>query len=452
MRVVIAGVGEVGYHVVETLFREGVELTALDTQENLLENLEREFHLTTFLGSATDALLLEKARVGEADLFLAVTNHDETNVIACMMAAEMGAKRKIARIKSIDLGMETAMADSPNLGIDLIINPFEVAAEHLTSMVKHPQVTDYNRFLSDRVLLVRFRLEAGCPLVNEKVSTFGQVSGIPQTLMALVQRGGVSQIPHGEYVLQAGDQVYFFCERHQLKRLSHYLGFHTKPGQRIFINGGGNIGYALARRLEKEFEDVRVLEISAARCQYLSQVLDRALVLNMDGTDADLLALEGIGDVDYFISTTQREDVNMVSAMMAHRLGVKKTIALVAQPEFLPIVQENPMISAAFCPRLLTARKLMLYVQGLNLLSFFAFPNSDIEVLELQVPAGCQALKGTISTFPLPTGVLVGAVARGERIFIPRGNDELLEGDRILVIQHRNNRAATKEFFMEESA
>ena len=179
LRVVIAGAGEVGYHVTGSLYREGVEIAAIDSDPGVLERLRQEFNITTFLGTATDTETLTQAEVGRADLFLAITNYDETNIIACLMAAEAGAAKRIARVKSIVFGEGSSVSDRTYLGIDLIINPYEVAAEHLANLVTHPQVTDFNQFLDDRVLLVRFSIHKDSPLAGATVLEFGQDSRIP---------------------------------------------------------------------------------------------------------------------------------------------------------------------------------------------------------------------------------------------------------------------------------
>jgi len=452
LKVVISGAGEVGYHVVGALYREGVDIVAIDHNQAILEQLRQEYNITTILGNAIDSDVLVEARVSEADLFLAITNYDETNIIACLMAGEVGAAMKIARVKTIDFGHETAVSDQTFPGIDLVINPYEVAAEHLTDLVSSPPVTDYNHFLADRVAMVRIPIERGSPLAEVSAMDFARNAQIPQTLMVLIQRGGTSTIPHGEDVIHAGDQVYFICEHDQLKRLYDYLELPHTAARRVFINGGGNVGYALARRLERKGLDVRILEISEARCETLSQLLDRTLVLNADGSDSQALKSEGIDHADYFVSVTAEDQTNVVSALLARQYGARHTIALVKQQEMIPIVMGGRQIDIAFSPRLLTARKLLRFVRGTRLDSFFSFPNSDIELLELRIEPGMKCEEGTLASLDLPSGVLVGAVKRDAHIFIPHGDDRIQAGDTILVIQQRRNRRVTRGFFLEPAA
>lgn len=447
MKVVIAGAGEVGYHVVDALYREGVEIVAVDTDSAVLERLRQEFTVTTHQGNATDTAVLREAGVDSADLFLAVTNYDETNIIACLMAGEGGAKRRIARVKSIDFGQVSAVSDRRYLGIDLIINPYEVAAEHLASLVTHPWVTDYNQFLEDRALMVRFAIREGSPLAGMRVLDFGRDARIPETLIALVQRDEESLVPEASMRVQPGDHVYFFCQRERLSDLARFLGLSVTPARRVFINGGGHIGFALARRLEHRIPHVRLLEINEERCLQLSQLLDRALVLNVDGTSSIALKQEGIEHADVFLSCTNQDQVNVVSCLLAREYGAAHTIALVKQPEYIPIVEGRKVADVAFSPRLLTARKLLRFVRGEALQSFFAFPNSDVELLEMDITAGARCDGKPLSSLDLPAGVLIGAIKRGERIFIPHGQDALQTGDRVLLIQQRRNRKLTGELF-----
>lgn len=448
MKVVIVGAGEVGYHIVGALYREGVDLVVIDSDPGILEQLREEFNITTYHGNATDPAVLDHADVGSADLFLAVTSIDETNIIACLMAAEAGVPKKIARVKSIDSGDGASVSDRTNLGIDLIINPYEVAAEHLAHLIEHPQVTDYSQFLEDRLLLVRFSIRSGSPLAGTTVYAYGQTARIPHTLIALIQRDGHSMIPEAEAVVQVRDQVYFFCEAGQLDRLSRFLGHSTKPAKRVFINGGGHIGFSLARRLERKSTDVRLMEISEQKCDTLSQVLERTLVLHADGTSSLALRSEGVDHADVFVSVTDRDEINITACLLAKHYGARRTISLVKQPEYIPMLMNRPLVDIAFSPRLLTARKLLRFVRGSELQAFYAFPQSDVELLELKIAPGARCLNRPLATLKAPAGLLVGAVKRGEKLFVPRGQDELRAGDRILLLQQRRNRRFTREMFL----
>ena len=448
MKVVIIGAGEVGYHVIGALYRENMDITAIDINQSILSALREEFNIQTLLGSASDAKVLREARVQEADLFMAVTNSDDTNIISCLMAAQSGAAKRIARVKSIDLGSRPSLSGQHHLGIDLIINPYEVAADHLVNLISNPQVTDFSRFMDSKVLLVSIPIRPGSPLAEKRISHFGQNANLPQTLIALVQRKGQSTIPHGDHIIRTGDELYFFVASHRLRALYKYLELSPHPARRVFINGGGHIGFTLARHLEKLDIEVRILEISAQRCDLLSQWLDQTLVLNTDGSSSRSLAAEGIERADFFISVTNEDHVNLVACLLAKELGVDKAVALVKQPEMLPILRDSTPLDLAFSPRLLTARRILRFTRGQNTSSFFAFPGSDIEILELTIPAGMPCEKVPISSLDLPEGVLVGAVRREENIFIPRGNDHLQENDTILLIQKRRNRRITNGMFL----
>lgn len=450
MKVVIIGAGEVGYSVIGSLYREGVDIVAVDTDTAVLEQLKAEFNVTTLLGNATDGAVLHKAGVSNADLFLAITNYDETNIISCMLAGHEGGGTKIARVKSLDIGQ--SFTDVHHFGIDFIINPYEVAAEHLEMLVRYPQVTDFNQFLSDQVLLFRVKIEDDSPLAGGTVMEFGSKAQIPTTLIALIQRQGISTFPQADMVIKAGDQVYFFCDRQHQIQLFQFLNMSTKPSRRVFINGGGHIGYALAKRLEKKNLDVRILEVSEQRCQELSQMLDNSLILHTDGSDSLALKQEGVDRADAFISVTSADQVNVVSCLLARELGTPRTVALVKQLEYIPIIAQRGLIDVSFSPRQLTARKILRFVRGQNLDSFFTFYNSDIELLELKILPGRMCEGRPLADLNLPEGVLIGAVKRGDEIFIPRGLDKLTEGDTILLLQQRRNRRITKGLFLEPPA
>ena len=190
MKVIIVGAGEVGYHIIGALYRENVDIVVIDSDYHVLDQLKTEFNISTLLGNATDSSLLQDAGVSEADLFITVTNYDETNIVSCLLAGQIGAVKKIARVKTLDIGHDSSFTEKHHLGIDLIINPYQVAAEHLAHLVEFPQVSDFYQFLSERVLLMRIPIGEGSPLAGKTVINFGQYAQIPQTLIALVQRDG----------------------------------------------------------------------------------------------------------------------------------------------------------------------------------------------------------------------------------------------------------------------
>ena len=450
MRVVIVGAGEVGYHVIGALYREGVDIVAVDNDDGVLEQLRQEFNLTTIQGNAIDPSIFEQAKAADADLFIAVTNYDETNIIACMMASEAGVQKKIARVKTIDFRQQASFSDSKSLGIDLIINPYEVAAEHLANVINTPNVTDYSQFLDGRLLLLRIPLPANCPLVGQRVLDYGQSSGMKNSLIAVIRRDGNAFIPAATEVLQENDAVYFFVEKTQVKKLFQYLELRDKPPRRVFINGGGHIGYALAKRLEADHLDVRILEISEQRCMDLSRQLEDTLVLNVDGNDAKALRSEGVDHADFFISLTAADEINIVSCLQAKALGVRNTVALVKQPELIHPLMKNKGIDIAFSPRLLTARRILQFTRGRNLDSFYSFTSSDIELLELAVDTPMACTEKPLAELGLPPGILLGAVKRGKDIFVPRGGDQVRVGDTILLLQQRRNRRFTRTFFLEK--
>jgi trk system potassium uptake protein TrkA len=448
LKVVFVGAGEVGYHVIDALYREGVDIVAVDNNSAVLERLREDYAITTVLGNATDSATLDSVDLQHVDLFLAVTDSDETNIIACLMAHDAGAGTKIARVKTIDLGLKTAVTEERFFGIDLVINPYEVAAEHLEYLVQYPQITDVHTFLSDRMMLLRVLIHDGSPLANKRVRDIGPQFQIPGSLLALILRGGEHIIPNGDAEIHPGDHVYFFAERTRLKKLFRLMHLSANPAHRVYINGGGHIGYALARRLELTGMDVRILEINEDRCDFLSEHLDHALVLNMDGSDVNSLKQEGVESADMFISLTAEDDINLMSCMLARTRGAKRTVALVKEQDYIPMLMQNGCVDIAFSPRRLTGRKILRFVRGKDVNSFFSFPNSDVELLEMEIKPGAGCLHAPIMQLGMPPGMLVGAVKRGEHIFTPRGNDVLEAGDTVLVIQQRRNRQQANALFL----
>ncbi len=445
MRFVIAGAGEVGYHIVESIHREGVNITVIDGGEAVLQRLHRLFWVDTVLGNASNRDVLEKAQVGGADLFIAVTSSDEINIISSLIAKEMGAKQGIARLTAFN---EVSAGDQHSFGISLVINPFEAAAEHLEQLALHPSTIDFVPFLGGDVALIGAKVRQATLMDGMQVQAFGENTKLAGALIALVERDGTAFIPRANTVVAVGDSVYFLCIRQQWKKLGTLLGLPTKPSYKVFINGGGLIGESLALRLERRGLDVRVIEKDERRCEVLSQILDHSLVLNADGTDDLALKSEGIGDADCFFSACDDDEVNLLSCLMAKEMGARATVALIRQSETIAILHRQDLIDAAINPRLLTARKILQYVQGTNLRSFFSFPNSTIEVVELEVHKTSPCVGKMLRSLKLPAGaLLVGSIRRKGRIYIPRGEEKLQAGDVVLLVQKRNCREISRLLF-----
>lgn len=444
MKVFIAGAGEVGCYVAEALHRERVEITVMDEDPNALERLGERLPVTLAQGNAIDHTQLERFGAGEADLFAAVTDFDETNLISCLLARELGAKRSIARVKTIELGDPGEAQQENFLSIDLIVNPYEATAEYLERLALFPDLVDLVPFLNGAAMLLALPILRGSPLEGSTVRALKEREFENKALIVLIQHAGETFVPQADTQIEPDSIVYLFCAQDRLRALLRSLGCTAPPAKHVYINGGGRIGFALARRLENRGIDVRLLEIHPQRCRLLSRRLERSLVLCGNGMDPVILREERIGDTDLFVSLTADDSVNVVSAMLAKEMGTRRTMALVKRPEAVHLLQRQQHIDVVFSPRLLTARRVLRYIRSPYLSSFFSFPATSMEVLEICMEAGMPCVNVPLAELPLPEGSLIGALWREGKLFLPGGTDRLCPGDRVLLVQHRNNHAHTQ--------
>ena len=449
MRAIIIGAGEVGGHLVEALQGEEIDLITVDNDPEVIERLRIQYpKVRTVLGDVTDPQLRAELDLPNADLFLAVTDRDETNIVSCLLAGRNMRGKRIARLKGIDWGEKTHDEQASYLGIDLITNPSEVVTDHLVDLIEHPHVSDFISLLDDLMALVRIRIREESPLAGRAVNALKTYAPESNAIAALVLRRGSYVIPHGGFVVTPGDHLYVVLRRDQLKKLGKRLKLPAHGARRVFINGGGHIGYALARRLnELGTRKLWIFEIDAARCRFLSERLENVLVMHASGVDPLALRAESIERADLFISLTQSDDINVVSCMQASTLGAKQTIALVKQPDGIPLLLDQPRLDSAFSPRQLTARRILRFVRGDAMRSVMIFPGSQIEMLEYRVSAGSPADGVPIRALGLPPRVLVAACRRGQSAFIPYGDDVLRGDDTVLMLQDRGVRKVTERCF-----
>ncbi len=453
MKVVIAGAGEVGYHLIENLSRESLEILVVDSNEEVLKKLKSEYDVKTDCAHIIDSKFLTKAHLADADLFLAITNSDETNMIACKAASEAGASKTICRIRQIDLSTEKKQFSLKSLGIDWIINPVSLVADELFKLVLTPNIVDNFEFSNGDITLTGYKISDRSKIPNR---TVGELEGelLRNSFhIGIIQRKDMSIIPKKDEIIQEDDVVYFFYQTENDRLLRKILNQDksSSKSKRIFINGGGHMGLRLAQMLEEAKQNVKVIEKDIARSFHISEKLNKTLVLNFDGTDLKQLMAEGIEHADYFISVTDNEQVNLTSCLLACEQGVERTICLVKQPELIPILDQNTPISLGISPRILTARHLVRFIQDTNVYSYFSLVGSHIEVLEFRLDDCTPCLDIPLKELELPKNVRIGIIQRRDKCLLPTSDTRLLPGDTVLLVFHRLDRVEATRLFKSQS-
>ena len=435
MRVVIIGAGEVGYHIASRLVRERHDVVVIDQSAALIERVQEELDVLAYCGHGAHPATLERASIAQADMLIAVTNSDEVNLVACLLARLYGVAKRIARINDPDFRDSPLGEAGKFIGIDLLINPSQTVAEEIRRLIKAPGAEEAADFLEGRVKLLSFRVQAPAPIVHQRLRDFAaRFAATPPFLVAAIQRGRDTLIPTGETIIEPNDHLLVIGKTEPLWQSLHLLGITPRPAKRIFIIGGGRVGMNVATMLEQDQADydVKILEQDAQRCRLLASRLSRTLVLQGDATDLKVLKEEGIADMDAVIAVTDDEGTNLIASLLAKTNGAREVIALIKRPDMVPLVAHLG-IDAAISPRLITAGAILRHLRRGQVLSIFTSIHTEAETLELVAMPRAKIIGKPLRKVKMPPGVLIGAVAHDAEIIIPGGDTVIRPYDRVIV-------------------
>jgi trk system potassium uptake protein TrkA len=447
MRVVVIGAGEVGFDIARMLSLEQHDVVVVDVDEDALEDVDSRLDVMTVTGSGTSASVLDRAGVDRADMLIAVTAIDEVNVIASMMADRMGVGTTVARVRSSELSGSVGPLQASDFGIDLIIHPEEAAASEVVRLIRRASATDVLTFLDGKLQLVGIRLDRDSGAIGKSLADLaGELSEITFRVAA-VARGIRSIVPTGAERLRANDQVFILARPKNVPHVLRLLGKTERRIQDLMILGGNKIGYLVCRELGAEKgKRVKLVESDRERAEWLAEHLESTLVIHGQGTDIDLLAREGLGEMDAFVSVTDDEESNLVTCLLAKHLGVTKTVALLSKGAYIPLTQSIGL-DAAVNTKLTVSREIMRFLRGKHVLSVATIPGLDAEVLEIQAAPRSPITRGPLAELKLPKGVLIGAVDHQNRLEIATGSTEVNAGDRAIVFVLADSIRLAEEMF-----
>ena len=442
MYIVVIGLGEVGRHLLKLLVNEGHDLIAIDSSEEQISYAEDHFDVATLLGYGANQQVLESARAGNADLVVAVTDHDEVNLIASLAAKQMGAKRVVARVQGSEWGTATEGIGYGFLGVDVVINPRVLVAKEFARIARSHGADDVIDLADERVELVQLTLSEksrhlGKPLA--KVDLPGEV------VIAAIVRDGELFVPGGADVMLEGDLIYLMGTPADVL-LAEDVFSTRREAQRVCIVGGGVIGQTLASSLAKQGCSVLLIEKMRARAEDLSGMLPDITVIHGDGTNVELLEEEEVNTYDLFVAVTKRDEINLMAALLAQRLGVDRTACVVPRGDYLPIYRQLG-ISIALSPRVVASDHILRYAQRDTLHAITSIESGAAEVLELIATRGCEAVDVPLRRLASPRGAIVGAILRQSDIIIPHGGSQIRHGDRVLIMCVPDARRAVENLF-----
>ncbi|HUE73027.1 MAG TPA: Trk system potassium transporter TrkA [Pirellulaceae bacterium] len=446
MNVIVVGTGEVGFHIAERLSKEGHNVTVIEKNSTKESLLKAKLDALVVRGNGASAEVLEQAGIARADLFVAVTDQDEVNLVASMLAHECGTKRIIARIKSLEYTSVEWAQHARKLGIDLLISPQNVVAEEIYRIVSYAAASEAAEFAGGRVVFLGYAIGRGSPLAGITLKEMAGIRGVYRMVITAIARKHETIIPRGEDAIQEGDIVYFVCTKQDLPAINYLFDLEKTPTKSVFILGGDRIGEALARKLTALAYRVKLIERDAAQCERLAGELDGVAVLNTEGTDIETLKHEGISSCDAYLAVTANEQTNILCSLLAKSYGAKRAIALVDRHEFVTLAPSLG-VDACVSPRLATASAILRYVRPTGIASLATIEHSNAEVLEVVIPVDSGIVKRPLKEIAVPSGAIIGVIVRGDQVVIPSGEDHLEADDHVIVFTLPQAIARVEQYF-----
>lgn len=449
MKILIVGAGQVGYFLCDRLSREGHAVTLVDQAEETIERAQDRLNVLGVCGNGASAEVLEQAGIKETDIFIAVTNMDEVNILACLLAREYQVETRVARTKSIEYTGNKAILSKEKLGIDLLINPEDAVAEELFKLACISRAFDVAEFAEGQIHFQGFRIAEDSPICDLTLAELGELRGIYRFVVVAINRGKKTIIPRGEDSIQAGDRIYIFAHQDELPAINYMLRSQQKESKathRAFILGGSRIGIQIARSMEQLNFSIKLIEKNEERCYKLAEELNKAVVINAEGLDLQTLLDEGLEDADVFVAVTDNDQTNILTCLLAKQNSVKRTLALVSQPELIDLASDLG-IDACVSPRMAAAGTILKFVRRGDIISLTAVEDSDSEVLEFEIKKDSGLLDVPLSELHFPRGAIIGAIVRGNSYEIPTGDSQLAEGDRVVIFALPDALQKVERFF-----
>ena len=434
MRILILGGGQVGALIARRLTRERNEVVIVESNADRCEELEAALDVKVVHGNANSIDTLRRAGIEHTEMLIAVTQNDETNILGCLIAqAHSNIKIKLLRLRTHEVDHWRTICGSDVLKVDLVIHPDRETVDRILNVLGLVGVSEIYEFAEGRVKLFGMNIEAGSWVVGKTLEQLDRLSPTKNALIAMIFRGHRAIIPNGKDELQAGDHVYIMVPSADFQSVTQFMGLPPpRDIRRVFIVGGRQIGIEAALRLDRQGVQVKLFERDLHRCELISGLFQNAVAVHADGTEQRILAEENVGGIDAYLALSADDEDNIISSLLARRLGARKAVALVNRLELLPMAQMLG-INSIFSTRLAVVDRILQFVRKGQVLSVTTFRSEEVEAIELVATPRSKYLGRPLSKLKFPRGVLIGAIARpsGE-IIVPTGEAEIRAGDRVV--------------------
>lgn len=438
MKVIVIGDGKVGRTIVGHICNEGHEVVVVDKNPNNVDEIVSLYDVMGLCGNGASYDVLKDSGADKADLLIAVTSSDETNILACLIAQKLGTKSTIARIRNVEYSNQTNIFRT-DLGIKMTINPEKESANEILKIINFPEAIKVDSFANGKVDLVEKYIPEDSPLVGQSLASLYQKYQI-KVLVCAVQRNEEVFIPSGNFTFEAKDRVHITANSNaSLREFFNKTGLLESKIKRIMIIGGSKIAVYLANDLIKAKFDVKIIEKNYDRCVELSNQLPKATIIHGDGADQDLLSEEGFKDTDAVISLTNSDEENIVVSMYAFKEAIQKIITKINKASLVNIMESISMASI-ISPKDITSSQIVSYIRaannarGNNVVTLSKLVNNQVEALEFVAKADNRLLDIPLKELKLKKNILIAAIIRGDETIIPNGNDQINENDNVIVV------------------
>ena len=445
MDIVIAGDGEVGLHLAEALVRDNHNITIVDPHEELLKMVESHSDVMTITGDSTSTSVLRRANVSRSDLVISVLHDERVNLLTAIIAKKLGAKKVIARVNTMENLSPEVWRMYQDLGIDGLLSPEDIAAQEIISLLKQNASLETYDFSGGKLQLFMVKLESEAEIIGKSVEEVSEQYQHIDFRIAAIHRRQNTFIPQDDTVFQLADMVYVVTKPHAIKDIIKLSGKKQIIVHNVMIVGGGRVGRITAKRLENDL-NIKILENNKERCTDLTNILSRALVVNADARNLDILEEEGIANMDAFIAVTDNTETNILTCLQAKTFGVKKTIALVENIDYIDISQ-NIGIDSIINKKLIAASYMVRYTLGAKVSSMKCLSGIDADIVEFEVRQGSAVTRKMIGKLPMPSDAIICGIVRDGESFIATEEFEIQTDDRVVVLALPNAIPAVERLF-----
>ncbi|HAP24751.1 MAG TPA: Trk system potassium transporter TrkA [Achromobacter sp.] len=435
MKIIILGAGQVGGTLAEHLASEANDITVVDTDGDRLRDLGDRLDIRTIQGRGSFPTVLRQAGADDADMLVAVTNSDETNMVACQVAYTLfHTPTKIARVREAAYLVRSGLFANEAIPVDVLISPEQVVTNYIKRLIEHPGSLQVIDFAEGKAQLVAVRAYYGGPLVGQELRQLRRHMPNVDTRVAAIFRRNQAILPRGDTVIEADDEVFFIAARGHIRAVMSEMRRLDENYKRIVIAGGGHIGERLAEAIESRYQ-VKIIEMNPARCRYLSDTLDSTIILQGSASDRDLLVEENISEADVFLALTNDDEANIMSSLLAKRLGARKVIALINRHAYGELMQGSH-IDIAVSPSQATMSELLRHVRRGDVVAVHRLRQGVAEALEAIAHGDRSTSKvvgRAVGKISLPKGASIGALVRGEEIILPDADTVIETDDHVIV-------------------